>query len=107
MADETAAEIPCWIFGQLKWVSGINRNTTAEEVRVFFKLQRSYQLSYKIWQSVSLYACFFLWILLFLPSSGVKDRYREINRMKKRKEERKREKKEKKRNKEREKEREK
>ena len=29
------AEIPCWIFGQLKWVSGINRNTTAEEVRIF------------------------------------------------------------------------
>jgi hypothetical protein len=31
-AEDMSAEIPCWIFGQLKWVSGINRNTTAEEV---------------------------------------------------------------------------
>ena len=26
------AEIPFWIFGQQKWVSGINKNTTCSEV---------------------------------------------------------------------------
>ena len=28
----TGVEIPFWIFGQQKWVSGINRNTTCQEV---------------------------------------------------------------------------
>ena len=27
-------EIPFWIFGQQKWVSGINRNTTCAEVKL-------------------------------------------------------------------------
>ena len=26
------AEIPFWLFGQLKWVSGINKNTSCQEV---------------------------------------------------------------------------
>lgn len=30
----TGVEIPFWIFGQQKWVSGINRNTTCQEVSV-------------------------------------------------------------------------
>ena len=30
----TGVEIPFWIFGQQKWVSGINRNTTCQEVRI-------------------------------------------------------------------------
>ena len=31
MAANTV-EIPFWIFGQQKWVSGINKNTTCQEV---------------------------------------------------------------------------
>lgn len=31
----TGVEIPFWIFGQQKWVSGINRNTTCQEVSVW------------------------------------------------------------------------
>ena len=27
-------EIPFWIFGQQKWVSGINKNTTCQEVDI-------------------------------------------------------------------------
>ena len=30
------AEIPIWVFGQLKWVSGINKNTTCQEVTICF-----------------------------------------------------------------------
>ena len=29
----SGVEIPFWIFGQQKWVSGINKNTTCQEVR--------------------------------------------------------------------------
>ena len=30
-------EIPFWIFGQQKWVSGINKNTTCQEVSCLLK----------------------------------------------------------------------
>ena len=37
----TGVEIPFWIFGQQKWVSGINRNTTCQEVRISVSLRAS------------------------------------------------------------------
>lgn len=54
MAANTV-EIPFWIFGQQKWVSGINKNTTCQEVgsmcnTIYCNIQSSQRKSAKILQ---------------------------------------------------------
>ena len=57
------AEIPFWLFGQLKWVSGINKNTSCQEVINYLFI---YYLFFHV-----LFLIFFLLIfslcVLFLP----------------------------------------
>lgn len=57
------AEIPFWLFGQLKWVSGINKNTSCQEVINYLFI---YYLFFHV-----LFPIFFLLIfslcVLFLP----------------------------------------
>ena len=51
----TGVEIPFWIFGQQKWVSGINRNTTCQEVRISVSQYLSEHLRRMGWDGAKMF----------------------------------------------------